>query len=61
LELEGLLVVVAMGALLEERPHRRGAQVAPADQPLISLKVVGDVKRLVALVASGGVWGGRWC
>src|SRR3954466_9678497 len=37
LELEDLLVAVAMGPLLEERPHRRGGQVAPADQPLVVL------------------------
>jgi hypothetical protein len=37
LELEDLLVGVSMGPLLEERPHRLGGQVAPADQPLVVL------------------------
>jgi len=45
LELEDLLVGVAMGPLLEERPERRGAQVAAADQPLVSLMDPVDVKR----------------
>jgi hypothetical protein len=33
-----------MEALLEERLHRAGRQVAAADQPLISLKDCGNVK-----------------
>jgi hypothetical protein len=39
LELGNLLGVVSMGPLLEERLHRAGRQIAPADQPLVSLKV----------------------
>jgi hypothetical protein len=42
LAVEGLL---AMEPLLEQRLHRGGGQVAAPDEPLVSLKDAGDVKR----------------
>jgi hypothetical protein len=58
LELEDLLVLASMEPLLEERLHRLPADVAPTDEPLVSLKVWGDVKgawlRCLAGVSGSG-------